>query len=115
MTTSHFLQNSQRGIGLIEVMITLLLITTGSLALTQLQLRNLQAAHQSHQFSRHALLQGEAIERLWQQRCFLASMSGHDRLEYLLATYPTIFSPDPDDPLSPVNQWQQHRPIVLDC
>lgn len=105
----------QSGVGLFEVLVTLLLISTGSLALAQLQLSNLQTVHQSHQQSRHVLLQSEAIERLWQQRCYLVFLDDHARLEYLLGAYPTVFSPDLDDPLSPVNLWQQHRPVVQDC
>lgn len=68
MKFSTFSIYQQRGIGLPEVMLTLLLLSTGSLVLTQLQLKNLQYAHQSHQLSRQALQQGETIERLWQQR-----------------------------------------------
>ncbi|MFN3882350.1 MAG: hypothetical protein ACK4L8_13085 [Nitrincola lacisaponensis] len=105
----------QQGVGLTEVMITLLLLSTASLALTQLQLRNLQTAHQSHTLTRESLVQGEAIERLWQQRCYLAWLDAGSRSEYLLGRYPTLFSPDPEHPLSPRQLWDQHAPVTLDC
>lgn len=106
---------TQRGIGLPEVMMTLLLFSSGSLALTQLQLRNLQAAHLSHQTSRQALRQGEAIERLWLHRCYLATMDNAERTSYLLDTYPSVFSAEPNDPVSPGQIWQKHKPMAQDC
>lgn len=110
------LQSQQvRGMGLPEVMITLLLLSIGSLTLTQLQLRNLQSAHQSHQDTRKALLKGEAIERLWQQRCYLSLMNSVERASYLIDAFPDVFSHDSTDLLAPNEVWLMHKPVVIDC
>ncbi|MCD8513686.1 MAG: hypothetical protein LRY63_10415 [Nitrincola sp.] len=115
-TTSPFIfLFKQQGVGLIEVLITLLIFTTGSLALTQLQLRSLQLAYESHQLSRKVLLQGEAVERLWQERCYLVSLSELEKKNYLLQHFPSLFSHDPEDPQSPIQVWQQHQPVTVDC
>lgn len=108
-------RHHQRGVGLPEVMITLLLLSSGSLALTQLQLRNMQAAHQSQLFTRQTLRYTEAIEQLWQQRCYLALLSSDARQSYLLTGYPVLFSTEPDDPAFPATLWQNHRPATADC
>lgn len=105
----------QRGVGLPEVMITLLLLSSGSLVLTQLQLRNLQTAHQSQIFTQQTLKHTEAIEQLWQQRCYLALLSSDERQSYLLTGYPALFSTEPDDPAFPASLWQSHRPATADC
>ena len=103
------------GIGLPEVMITLLLLSTGSLALTQLQLKNLQSAYQSYQDSRLTLLHGEAIERLWQQRCYLSNMNDTERESYLIDAFPDVFSHASTDILAPTQVWLNHKPVVIDC
>lgn len=105
----------QCGIGLPEVMITLLLLSSGSLVLTQLQLRNMHAAYESHQASRHALRQGEVIESLWQQRCYLAGLSDAERHSFLKKRYPTLFGDDEQTVMSPSQAWQHHRPMHVDC
>jgi Tfp pilus assembly protein PilV len=105
----------QRGVGLPEVMITLLLLSSGSLVLTQLQLRNLQAAHQSQIFTQQTLRHTEAIEHLWQQRCYLAALSSEARQSYLLTDYAALFSAESDNPAFPASLWQSHRPATADC
>ncbi|WP_417583139.1 prepilin-type N-terminal cleavage/methylation domain-containing protein [Nitrincola sp.] len=105
----------QRGVGLPEVMITLLLLSSGSLALTQLQLRNLQTAYQSQLLTQQTLAHTEAVEHLWQQRCYLAALNSEARQNYLLQGYSTLFSASPDDPTSPGQLWQTHRPVTADC
>ncbi|KGK41471.1 hypothetical protein LH51_14620 [Nitrincola sp. A-D6] len=105
----------QRGVGLPEVMITLLLLSSGSLALTQLQLRNLQTAHQSQLLTQQTLTHTEAIEHLWQQRCYLAALNSEARQNYLLQDYSNLFSATPDDPSFPGQLWQSHRPATADC
>ena len=110
-----FLCHQQRGIGLPEVMITLLLLSSVSLVLTQLQLKNLQSAYQSHQDSRQALQQGEAIERLWQHRCYLSTLDDVERSQYLTNSYPDLFGPHIDSPLSPAILWQQYQYLFKGC
>ena len=109
--TSHH----QGGFGLAEVMLTLLLLSSGSLVLTQLQLRNLQTAHQSKTLTQQTLKQTEAIERLWQQRCYLATLSSDLRQSYLLQNYSELFSDQPEAPNFPSRLWQTHRPATVDC
>lgn len=105
----------QRGVGLVEVMITLLLLTSGSLALTQLQLKNLQSAYKSHQDTRKALIYGEAVERLWQQRCYLSNLNSSERDSYLTNAFPDVFGDDSTELLSPAQLWLKHKPVVIDC
>lgn len=105
----------QWGVGLPEVMITLLLLSSGSLVLTQLQLRNLQTAYLSQQLTRQILAHTEAVEHLWQQRCYLASLSSDARQSYLLTDYAALFSAEPDNPAFPASLWQTHRPATADC
>lgn len=109
------LRHQQRGIGLPEVMITLLLLSTASLSLTQLQLKNLQFAYQSHQDTRQALIHGEAIERMWQQRCYLGKMDESARTNYLTLTFPDLFSQDATDPLASTQVWESFKPSVQGC
>ncbi|QEW05336.1 hypothetical protein [Nitrincola iocasae] len=105
----------QLGVGLPEVMITLLLLSSGSLALTQLQLRNLQTAYQSQTLTQQTLIRTEAIEQLWQQRCYLAALSSAARQDYLLTDYAELFSAESGDPAFPASFWQTHRPATADC
>ena len=115
MKHSSLLRYQQRGMGLTEVLITLLLLSTGSLALTQLQLKNLQSVYQSHQDSRLTLQHGEAIERLWQQRCYLANMNDTEREIYLIDAFPDVFSHASTDIMAPSQVWLNHKPVVIDC
>lgn len=115
MRTFTLTSHHQRGVGLPEVMITLMLLSSGSLVLTQLQLRNLQTAYLSQQMTQQTLAHTEAIEHLWQQRCYLAALNNEARKDYLLEGYAALFSASPDDPASPDNLWQTHRPATADC
>ena len=105
----------QCGMGLAEVLITLLLLSTGSLALTQLQLKNLQSAYDSYQDTRLTLQQGEAIERMWQQRCYLSNLNDMERESYLIDTYPDLFSHASTDFLSANQIWLMHKPAAIGC
>lgn len=97
---------NQQGTGLVEVLITLLLFTLSSLALTQLQLKNLQTVHESYQWSQQALLRGEVLERLWQERCYLVHMSDQEVADYLRQRYPFVLNALADDPYATIQSWR---------
>ncbi|KAA0876332.1 prepilin-type N-terminal cleavage/methylation domain-containing protein [Nitrincola tapanii] len=69
------LQHAQAGFNLIEIMISLLIFSSLSLALTQLQLNSLHASIQSYQEIYQHLQAQNAQELRWAQRCEFVSAS----------------------------------------
>lgn len=72
----------QRGVSLIEALITAVLLAVGLLSVAALQARSLQASHLSYQRSVAVSQANDAIERLWAGICYLVDDGDlQDKLE----------------------------------
>lgn len=63
MTELHFNKDFQRGVGLLEVMIALLIIAIGALGFAGLQMKALHSSNDANHRSRAMLLAQDAVER----------------------------------------------------
>lgn len=58
-------RRQQIGLSLVEVLITLVILSIGSLAVLQLQIQSLESALDSQKHSRDVLQQGDTHENFW--------------------------------------------------
>ena len=81
MTTFHPTRAHQRGVSLIEALITAVILAVGLLSVAAMQAKALQVSHTSYQRSVAVVQAQDAVERLWAGICVLNDSDALDQIE----------------------------------
>ena len=73
MITCHPTRVHQRGVSLIEALITAVILAVGLLSVAAMQAKALQVSHLSYQRSVAVVQAHDAVERLWAGICYLTN------------------------------------------
>lgn len=81
MTICHHAKSRQRGVSLIEALITMVVLSVGLLSVAALQVRALQVSHNSYQRSIAVVQANDAVERLWAGICVLSDTTKFNQIQ----------------------------------